>query len=319
MGSVGLVLGGGGITGAAFHFGTLFALEMATGWRPADADVVIGTSSGAVVGAILRAGELSLSSLIGDAEARDELAKTLSDHIYRRTIPRGVFRWIRHGVMPGVRRPGLQLALGSPALYSTDGIADWVTHHVGEEAAVGWPEHPTIIVAYELEGRRRVAFGTDDSPDVSLADAVAASSAVPMVFEPRSIDGTRYVDGGVATGTSIDLVLGSDEPLDLIVVIAPMGSGDVRTGSRFYEGIVDRLGGTALEAEVETVSTAWPDTDIIVLKPDAAVLEETRPNPMSTSRAVPAFIRTLRSMRTELARPEAWSVLERHLLVPEHR
>ena len=32
--SVGLVLGGGGITGAAFHFGTLLALRMATGWDP---------------------------------------------------------------------------------------------------------------------------------------------------------------------------------------------------------------------------------------------------------------------------------------------
>ena len=54
---------------------------------------------------------------------------------------------------------------------------------------------------------------------------------------------------------------------------------------------------------------------MIVFRPDSAVLEETRPNPLSTQKAVPAFLRTLRSMRSQMARPEVWSVLERHLLV----
>ena len=41
MSRVGLVLGGGGVTGAAFHFASLFALQMATGWNPDDAEVVV--------------------------------------------------------------------------------------------------------------------------------------------------------------------------------------------------------------------------------------------------------------------------------------
>jgi len=209
--------------------------------------------------------------------------------------------------------------LGSPAPYTTDGIAEWVAHQVGEEHASSWPDRPTTIVACELESRRRVAFGTDDSPDVTLADAVAASSAVPLVFEPRTIDGIRYVDGGVVSGTSADLVLGAERPLDLVVISAPMASEEARSGARFYEGVVDRLGGAALAAELDQVREAWPDTDILVLRPDADVLEESRPNPLSTGRAVPAFLQTLRSMRSRLAEPDVWDVLRRHLLVAGHR
>lgn len=312
------MLGGGGVTGAAFHFGTLFALEMATGWDPADADIVVGTSCGAVVGSILRSRALTLGALVGDAEGREELAHSLGQRLYQRSRPKGLGRWIRHGVLPGIRRPGLQLAVGSPAPYSTEGIVEWIREHIGDDAD-GWPEEPTLIVAYEVEGRRRVAFGTEEAPECGIGTAAAASSAVPMIFDPVPIDGRRYVDGGIASGTSADLLLASDEPLDLIVVIAPMASVETRQGARFYEGILDRLGGTALSAELDAIHEAWPDTDVVVLRPDRDVLEEARPNPMSTAAAVPAFLRTLRSMRDELARPGVWSVLERHLLVKGHR
>ena len=128
------------------------------------------------------------------------------------------------------------------------------------------------------------------------------------------IDGLHYVDGGVASGTNADLVLGSPEPLDLVVVVAPMASVDKRPDARFYEGIVDRLGGSALTAELEAIRDAWPDAEIVVLRPDRSVLEETRPNPLDTAAALPAFLRTLRSMRRTLGSPEVWPVLERHLV-----
>lgn len=318
MSRVGLVLGGGGVTGAAFHFGALLALEMATGWDPNDAEVLVGTSSGSAVAAVVRAGKLDLDALVGDAEGNGELAEALARTLYRRARPGGLIRWVRHGLAPGLRRPGLQLTVGSPAIYSTSGIAEWLESHIGD-LAHGWPERPTIVSAYEIEGRRRVPFGTIDSPDTTLARAVAASSAVPMVFEPVEIDGRHYVDGGVTTGTSADLVLGADSPLDLVIVIAPMASLESRPGARLYETVVDRLGGAALDAEIGQIETAWPDAEVVVLRPDAAVLEDARPNPLATRAAVPTFLRTLRSMRRELAQPEIWKVLERHILVRNHR
>lgn len=313
MSSIGLVLGGGGVTGAAFHFGTLFSLQMATGWDPADADVIVGTSSGAVVAAILREGTLDLGALVGDADHRHELADELAARIYRRARPRGVLRWLRHGVVPSIARPGVQFALGSPAPYTTDGIVEWLDERIGR-AAQGWPSRPTLITAYELEGRRRVAFGNVDSPDTTLASAVAASAAVPMIYEPVVIDDKRYVDGGVASGTNLDVILGAEQPLDLVIVVAPMASETNRPRARFYEGILDRLGETALAEELEILEATWPETDVVVLRPDEEVLAAARPNPLSCAATVPSFLRTLRSMRRLLAEPDVWSKLERHLM-----
>ena len=123
---------------------------------------------------------------------------------------------------PGLRRPGLQLVLGSPAPYTTEGIEEWIEDHIGARAN-GWPSRPTIVAAFHLETRERVAFGTEGSPDIPIKRAAAASSAVPMLYEPVIIDGGRYIDGGITSGTNADLLLGSDEPLDLIIVIAPDG------------------------------------------------------------------------------------------------
>jgi NTE family protein len=318
MSRVGLVLGGGGITGASFHFGALFALEMATGWNPTDADVIVGTSSGAVVAALTRAGHLDVEALVGNVSSDEEFAAALAERIFRRTRVRGVGRWIRHGLIPGMRRPGVRFALGAPAPYSTEGISEWVHRALGP-AAFGWPSRPTTIVAYEIESRRRVAFGTEGSPDTDIATAVAASAAVPMMFDPVEINGRRYVDGGIASGTNADLVLGMTEPLDLVIVIAPMAAADRRDDARFYEGLFDRYGGVTLTAELDAIHTAWPDTDIVVIRPDRAVLAETRPNPLSAASALPAFLQTLRSMRGILGSVDVWPVLERHVVRTRRR
>jgi predicted acylesterase/phospholipase RssA len=52
--TIGLVLGAGGMSGQAYHAGALAALAHDTGWDPRTADVVVGTSAGAVTGALLR-------------------------------------------------------------------------------------------------------------------------------------------------------------------------------------------------------------------------------------------------------------------------
>ena len=318
MSRVGLVLGGGGITGASFHFGTLLALRMATGWEPGSADVVVGTSSGAAVAAITRSGRLDLEALVGNVESDEEFAAVLGERIYRRAPIRGVGRWVRHGLLPGLRRPGVRFVLGAPAAYSTDGIANWVRRALGP-AADGWPESPTTIVAYEIESKQRIAFGTVGSPDIDIATAVAASSAVPMVFNPVTIHGKQYVDGGMASGTNADLVLGHREPLDLLIVIAPMAATRHRDHARFYEGVLDRVGGSALTAELDIIHRAWPETELVVLRPDEEVLDEARPNPLSPAAALPVFLRTLRSMRTILGSDEVWPVLERYLVKTRRR
>lgn len=317
MSKVGLVLGGGGVTGAAFHFGTLLTLRMATGWDLDDAEVVVGTSSGGFAAALVRGHALELGTMVGDTRDRAEAAARLRERVYPRNglAPATVLRWLRRGVLPALPHPDLQVVLGSPGVYRTSGIEAWIREAVGPTAD-GWPARPTVVVAYDLEDRRRVAFGTEGAPPATLARAVAASTAVPVVYEPVRIGDRLYVDGGVASGTSADLVLGCTEPLDLVLVVAPM-AGTPRGGRRFYEfyeDVFDRAGRAALDAELEAVREAWPEADVVVLRPDSRVLDVARPNPMSVEAAIPTFLATVRTMRDQLAEPGTWEVLERHLV-----
>jgi NTE family protein len=310
--SVGLVLGGGGITGASYELATLMAIRLATGWNPNDAEVVVGTSSGAFVTALVRSDRLDLDSLVLPTDDREAVARRIRERIYSRRPGVNVGRWVRHGILPGFRNPGLTLLLGSPAPCDTSGLATWVEDELGESAH-RWPDAATVIVAYDVASHRRVAFGTLEAPEVGLADAVAASTAIPLLFRPWVIDGRSYVDGGVVSGTNADLVLGSSRRLDLVLVIAPMAADEERQGAWMHERMFDRVGRRSLDEEVNLIHDAWPDCEVLVLRPSPEVLTSMRPNPMDPDLAVPAFIRTLLAKRRTLGQPHIWPVLREHL------
>ena len=314
MSKVGLVLGGGGITGVAYEMAALMAIELATGWDPNDAEVVVGTSSGSFVASLVRNEALNLDSLVRPSDNREGVAERIRSHVFIKGPSLNVGKWVRHGIVPGVRRPGLTLFLGSPARYHARGIADWVTTHIGSEAALSWPDRPTAIVAHDLRSGRRTVFGTDSAPEVGIADAVAASSAIPLIFQPYSLGDGLYVDGGVSSGTHADLVLGSPEPLDLVLVMAPLAAEVPRLRARFYEKMVDRVGARSLTEEIELIKSDWPDCDVVTLSPSPSVQNASRPNPMDASRSVATFMRTLVSMKRTLAQPDVWERLHHHLI-----
>lgn len=314
MSRVGLVLGGGGITGAAYEMAGLMAIQMATGWNPNDAEVIVGTSGGAYVSSLVRSNALSLDSLVLEDDEREDVAERIRSHVYEKGPHSQVGTWARYGLGRGVRRPGLSMLLGSPAPYSATGIGRWVESQIGEEAAAGWPDRPTAIVAYNIKEQERTVFGTEQAPPVALSDAVAASSAVPLVFRPYEIDGQLYVDGGVSSGTHADLVIGHTEPLDLVLVMAPMAAEVQRRRARFHEKIFDRVGERSLREEIDLIKHAWPECDVVTLTPSPSVQNAMRPNPLDPTRAVPTFMRTLILMKRTLARPEVWDRLDDHLV-----
>ena len=59
-------------------------------------------------------------------------------------------------------------------------------------------------------------------PPAELADAVAASCAIPGFYHPVEIDGRRYVDGGIYSTSNLDIV--RDEQLDLVICLNPTSS-----------------------------------------------------------------------------------------------
>jgi NTE family protein len=315
MSQIGLVLGGGGITGASFQIATLMALEMACDWEASEADLVVGTSGGAYVAALVRSRRLDLDSLVRPGEDRRAVAERIRRQVFVPEPGLSMARWLRHGVIPSLRRPGISAIMGSPARYSPRGIAAWVREQVGDMAD-GWPPEPTVITAYDLSERGRIAFGSVTAPMVGIAEAVAASSAIPLLFHPYSIGGRAYVDGGVASGTHLDLVLRSSRPLDLIIVIVPMAAETGRNRAWPHERLLDRVGRRSLEQEMAQVAAEWPDTDMLVLCPPPAVLMEMRPNPMAAEAAIPTFVRILSAMKRKLAEHDVWEVLHRHLTAP---
>lgn len=318
MSRVGLVLGGGGITGAAYQMAALMAIELATGWDPNQAEVIVGTSGGAYVSALVRSDALHLDSLVRHSDDRADVADRIRTHIFRKDPGGRVGTWMRHGLGPGILRPGVTLLMGSPARYSAAGLRDWVVEQIGEDQAESWPRRPTAIVAYDITTRRRVPFGTEDAPEIAMADAVAASSAIPVLFRPYELEGSFFIDGGVMSGTHADLVLGSDEPLDLVIVVAPLAAESQRKRARFHEKMFDRVGLRSLHEEIDLIQAEWPNCEVVTLAPSPSVQNAMRPNPMDPNRAVATFIRTLVAKKQRLAEPEIWARLESHLLTDTH-
>jgi NTE family protein len=231
---VGLVLGAGGVVGQAFEAGALAAIETDLGWDPRTASTIVGTSAGSVTGALLRLG-VSATDLAAwavraplSAQAEPVLA-ALGDEPPE--MP--PFRLAR--VLRGLRPPSWALLAATaarpwaarPAAYVAamvpkgDVVLSEHAPGLHELSDVPVPEDLWICAARRGDGKR-VVFGPAAGVRGSLAEAVAASCAIPGYFEPVTVDGVDLVDGAVHSPTNADLLVGED--LDLVVVISPMSA-----------------------------------------------------------------------------------------------
>ncbi len=202
---VGLVLGAGGATGAAFHRGVLAALQEVRGLRGGGAQLIVGTSAGSLVAARLRRPDVA-------GVARVEVPE---EPLLRR-LP-VLTPWLAAARRPWQARTGVLAASLLPAgTRSTEAFAAGIRRQYG----TGWPGLPTYVVAVRRRDGRRVVFGRDLVPTDGMAAAVAASCAIPGYFRPVTVDGEAYVDGGVHSPTNADLLVGTD--LDVVVVSSPM-------------------------------------------------------------------------------------------------
>jgi NTE family protein len=218
---IGLVLGGGGVLGAAWLMGGLGALVRETGWDPEHADMVLGTSAGAVVAALVAASHRPWQIIEKGFEA--EFLDVLAGAAYRIEMPDRLSRWGSWRMVVEAWRGGGDSALNRlwagvlpHGLVSTRHI-----EHMIDRRARDWPRRPRLwIVATDYDTGRRQVFDGPGRPDVSVGRAVAASCAIPGFYRPVRLDSHLYVDGGVTSATNIDLL--RDERLDLIVCMLPL-------------------------------------------------------------------------------------------------
>jgi NTE family protein len=231
----GLVLGAGGVLGAAWSIGALCALEETESFDVRESDVIIGTSAGSVLASLLGAG-------VRPSELRDDLlglpvtTGPLAGYTYDHERATG-------GALPSRPRPGLgstrlllhtvrhplsvtPMAALSSILPAGRGSLWSVRHLVEAVTPPGeWSPHPQLwVVAMDYDSGRRVAFGRSGSAPAALADAVVASCSIPAWYAPVKIGGRRYIDGGTCSPTSVDLLAGLG--LDEVYVLAPMASFD---------------------------------------------------------------------------------------------
>jgi NTE family protein len=293
----------------------LCALAEVEGYDPAlSPDLLVGTSAGSVLAAMLACG-VSLEAMhqrLSGSRA-DDVAGTgpvnplaVTDHVHAALgkVP-----------LPTLAPGNLSLAartLGAPHRYtmmtmaagfaprgrgSLQPITDLIADVAGEHP---WPTRPrTWIVAMDFDSGKRVTFGRADAPVVPLAEAVTASSAAPGYFPPVVIDGRRYVDGGAVSVTNVDVVL--HEHLDEVLVLAPMATFERDHPS----GVVARLERRARRLwtrrlNVEVARLAATGTKVRVLAPDAEDLCVMGGNVMNPARRREVFDTAVRTVRTRL-------------------
>jgi NTE family protein len=269
---VGLVLGGGGVVGAAYHAGALSALEHDLGWDARTAEVIVGTSAGALIGALLRTGvpATDLAAWTVGAPLSPDgypIANALHpefDPISMRTFLR--MPRVPHptAVWSAVRKPHRFDPMRALMTHLADG--DRVLTEYLQFLGHGWPDRSLFLTAVARRDGRRVVFGRDRVPGDGLESAVAASCSVPGYFAPVVVDGSQYIDGGVASPTNADVLRGV--ALDLVIIVSPMTTSAPLPRYSIERVMRDRSG-WQLKRERDRLAP----TPTLVMQPGAEVLE----------------------------------------------
>jgi NTE family protein len=290
MARTGLVLGAGGMVGQAYHAGVLAALEQHVGWDPRTAEVIVGSSAGSITGTALRLG-VAASDLVAWATDRPLSAEgeaffaTLGGAADDLPVPS-----LSH-LLRGWRFP-------SPALLARSARRPWAVRLTAAASTVvpagrfdlrertsvldrfgdTWPERLWICAARRDHGQR-VVFGREGAPPARLADAVAASCAIPGWFAPVRIGQRDYVDGGVHSTTNADVL--THAGLDVVIVVAPMSAA--HGSSRSADAPMRWAAHRRLEAEVRTLRAQG--TRVVRFEPSAATLRRMGLNAMAEDRS----------------------------------
>ena len=300
-----LVLGGGGFTGGVYEMGALRAFDLLAVNRTVnDFDIYVGTSAGAFVASMISNGitpeemfrvlDKALPSPIENASLR-----TLLRPNYRGFANRLALLPLRAAAM--ARR--LAGSIGEVSMVDivmglAEGLPTGVYHNRGIEHYVrnvlADPDRSNDfrqlanelrIVATDLDTCERIVFGEGEWADVPISRAVAASGALPIVYEPYELRGRQLIDGGIVSTTNVDVAV--EAGAKFIVVVNPLvpyvndfeariptvfGSRVRRVSDMGMPAIGNQafrlLAHARLHMAVESWNARFPDVDIILIEPE---------------------------------------------------
>jgi predicted acylesterase/phospholipase RssA len=300
-----LVLGGGGFTGGVYEIGALRALDLLAVNRTINQfDVYVGTSAGSFVASLVANGvtpeemmrvlnpelpspirDISLSVLLRP-NYRGFLGKSL-------TFPFKMAGIVRELLANVGEVSIVDLATGvagtlPTGLYSGSGIERYMAEVLSDPDRTDdfrLLENELYLTATDLDTAERVVLGEGEWADVPISQAVAASGALPMVYEPVTIKGRDFIDGGIRSTTNVDVAV--ERGAKFIIVINPLvpyvndfsHSIPTVTGQRVRHvadmgltGIGNQvfrmLSHDRLHRSVDYWEQTYPGVDIILIEPE---------------------------------------------------
>jgi NTE family protein len=275
-----LVLGGGGEVGEAWESGIIAGLAE-KGVDLSHADLIIGTSAGAIVGARLAIGTPPdlMKAILAPPEGTVPppppagLPPDLS-------ILMRKFQEMESGQRPlqQIRAEIGAWAVKAPPITTED---DFVTSYIRRFPEKQWPIRAYECTAVDAaDGSLKV---WDQKSRVLLASAVASSCALPGLFAPVPINGHRYMDGGMRSASNADLAKGYKT---VVVIAFALGRTENEIAKRFGPVAAALLSPATLESELKALRDRGSKVELIA--PDAASLAAFGPELGDASRRVPA-------------------------------
>jgi NTE family protein len=235
-----LVLGGGGFTGGVYEIGALRALDlMAVNRTVNQFDVYVGTSAGSFV-----------ASLAANGVTPEEMMRVVNQQVPTpfKDVDRGTLmrpnalEFAQSAALLPLRMLGLartfvtqarstsliDLAVGlaealPSGLYDGSGIQEYLDAVLSDPDRVNdfrLLQNELFLTATDLDTCERIILGGQDWDDVPIAQAVAASTALPMVYKPVDIKGRHLVDGGLRSTTNVDVAV--EAGAKFVVVVNPL-------------------------------------------------------------------------------------------------
>jgi len=213
----------------AYHAGVLRALEEVGGLAPDDADLVVGTSAGSMIGAMVRSGLSTEDLYRASLGEHPDIGLERDDAGPWQAAWEGPFDVARRvlGSLYVLQRSALRIpAPHLPAALRRAFPGGFFTIAEAEDTLATvipttWPDRPLWLVTVDVRSGRRVVLGRRNPPRTDLHTAVMASCAIPAFFQPQQVGRRTLVDGGVHSTTNLDLATKISP--DLVVAVVPMG------------------------------------------------------------------------------------------------
>jgi NTE family protein len=228
-----------------------------------DADLIVGTSAGSAVGAQIALGR-NLTEQVDRYRVTDDPSPAAERSLLARAAtPERMTQLIEmmSTVMSGDDDSDEARArIGAFALAAETVPEDDFVAVFGYLAGEDWPRRFACTAVDAESGALVVWDGGNRAP---LERAVASSCAVPGLAPPITIDGRRYVDGGMRSPTNADLAEGNDRVLVLSLVPADPPAGDDPRAARFGQRFAGEL--AAITDEGGTVEVVTPDADTMAV------------------------------------------------------